>query len=181
MRRRRGKRRAENMCLYAVSNLFSSSSITGRPQYSWEHKYSNKELIRPIIHVVRFLCCCSYVALPSCTELVCARANLNYANFRCRCKFAALPSPLRFFCTNIHISSSVKRCTFWKLRLNCRSSFMFKTYLLVINVNLQRKLASAHTKGILAGKAAQQSCTWLHHRCYGLAGLRIKCGVYLPG
>ena len=38
---------------------FSLQTPTGRPQYSWEHKYINKELI--IIHVVRFLCCCSYV------------------------------------------------------------------------------------------------------------------------
>ena len=95
-----------------------------------------------------------------------------------KCKSATLPTPLRFFCTNIHVSSSVKRCTFWKLRPNCRSSFTFKTYLLVINVHLQRKPTSARTKGILAAMAVSLICTWLRHSCYGL---RVKCGVYLPG
>ena len=68
-----------------------------------------------------------------------------------KCKSATLPPPLRFFPWTFTSVYAAKDCALWKLRPTSPSSVIFKTYLLVNNVNLPWKPASVNKK-ISAGR-----------------------------
>ena len=103
-----------------VSERFEANFFcctTGRPQYSWEHKKSNKEFI--IIHMVRFLSCFTYscIAMLSCAELVCVWADPEL------CKFFS-HSYLLFFCNLFYFFFTTHYTTYKILGTICASRYL---------------------------------------------------------